>query len=46
VFEKLGYTSLENTLLKFGSKKHFLHAGFCFLAKGDVVVSISLFFVI
>jgi len=39
VFEQLGYSSLESTLLKFGAKKHFLHAGFCFLAKGDVVAS-------
>lgn len=39
VFEQLGYSSLESTLLKFGSKKHFLHAGFCYLAKGDVVAA-------
>ncbi|KAH9258595.1 hypothetical protein BASA81_003097 [Batrachochytrium salamandrivorans] len=39
VFEQLGYSSLESTLLKFGSKKHFLHAGFCYLGKGDVVAA-------
>jgi len=39
IFEQLGYSSLESTLLKFGAKKHFLHAGFCFLAKGDVVAA-------
>lgn len=39
VFEQLGYSSLESPLLKLGAKKHFLHAGFCLLAKGDVVAA-------
>lgn len=39
IFEQLGYSSLELTTLKFGAKKHFLHAGFCFLAKGDVIAA-------
>lgn len=39
IFEQLGYSALESTLLKFGAKKHFLHAGICFLAKGDVVAA-------
>jgi alpha-soluble NSF attachment protein len=39
VFEQLGYTSLESSLLKFGAKKHFLHAGFCYLGKGDTVAA-------
>jgi len=37
VFEKLGTDSLENNLLKFNAKKHFLHAGFCALARNDTV---------
>jgi alpha-soluble NSF attachment protein len=39
VFEQLGYSALESALLKFGARKHFLHAGFCFLAKGDPVAA-------
>lgn len=39
IFEQLGTTSLDSSLLKFGAKKHFLHAGFCQLAKGDVVAA-------
>ena len=38
-FETLGMTALESNLLKFGAKKHFLHAGFCLLAKGDSVAA-------
>lgn len=38
-FEKLGSDSMESNLLKFNAKKHFLHAGFCLLAKGDMVAS-------
>jgi alpha-soluble NSF attachment protein len=37
IFELLGTESLGNNLLKFGAKKHFLHAGFCILARGDFV---------
>lgn len=37
IFELLGTESLSNNLLKFGAKKHFLHAGFCTLARGDFV---------
>ena len=32
-------TALESNLLKFGAKKHFMHSGFCFLARGDVVAA-------
>ena len=38
-FEELGSKALESNLLKFNAKKHFLHAGFCLLARGDVVAS-------
>jgi alpha-soluble NSF attachment protein len=38
-FEQLGTTALESNLLKFGAKKHFMHSGFCYLARGDVVAA-------
>lgn len=37
VFERLGTESLDSNLLKFNAKRHFLHAGFCTLARGDLV---------
>lgn len=39
IFEKLGTDSLDSNLLKFGAKKHFLHAGMCALAKNDTVAA-------
>jgi len=39
LFEGLGKSSLESNLLKFNAKKHFLHAGFCVLARGDMVAA-------
>lgn len=39
IFEQLGNMALESKLLAFGAKKHFLHAGFCLLARGDSVAS-------
>lgn len=38
-FENLASTALESNLLKFNAKKHFLHAGVCHLARGDLVAS-------
>ncbi|GBG27021.1 Alpha-soluble NSF attachment protein [Hondaea fermentalgiana] len=38
-FEKLGTAALESNLLKFNAKKHFLHAGFCALARNDTVAA-------
>mmetsp|Transcript_17026 Transcript_17026/g.33281 ORF Transcript_17026/g.33281 Transcript_17026/m.33281 type:complete len:294 (+) Transcript_17026:337-1218(+) len=38
-FEKLGTSALESNLLKFNAKKHFLHAGFCALARNDTVAA-------
>ena len=37
VFERLGTECLDSNLLKFNAKRHFLHAGFCTLARGDLV---------
>jgi alpha-soluble NSF attachment protein len=38
-FEQLGTSALESNLLKFGAKKHFMHSGFCYLARGDAVAA-------
>mmetsp|Transcript_3767 Transcript_3767/g.5473 ORF Transcript_3767/g.5473 Transcript_3767/m.5473 type:complete len:295 (-) Transcript_3767:1151-2035(-) len=38
-FEQLGTDSLGNNLLKFNAKKHFVHAGFCALARQDMVAA-------
>lgn len=37
LFEKLGTDSLDSSLMKFGAKKHYMHAAFCLLARGDSV---------
>jgi len=39
LFQKLGTESLDNNLLKFNAKNHFLHACFCVLAKNDMVAA-------
>jgi len=39
IFEKLGTACLDSSLMKFGAKKHYMHAGFCLLARGDVVAA-------
>eukprot|EP00003_Mantamonas_plastica_P004813 TRINITY_DN1386_c0_g1_i5.p1 TRINITY_DN1386_c0_g1~~TRINITY_DN1386_c0_g1_i5.p1 ORF type:complete len:196 (-),score=59.06 TRINITY_DN1386_c0_g1_i5:339-926(-) len=35
IYKRLGIEALENNLLKYGAKDHFLHAGLCLLANGD-----------
>lgn len=37
--EEIGTKCLENTLTTFNAKKHFLRAGFCFLARGDTIAA-------
>ena len=37
--EELGTKCMENTLLVFNAKKHFLRAGICFLARGDTIAA-------
>jgi len=37
LYEKVAVSSLDNNLLKWGVKDHFLHAGLCHLASGDLV---------
>ena len=39
LFENLGTSALDSSLIKFGAKKHYLHAGMCLLARGDVVAA-------
>jgi len=39
ILEDIGTKCLDNTLLVFNAKKHFLRAGFCFLARGDTIAA-------
>jgi alpha-soluble NSF attachment protein len=34
MFEKVGTASINNNLMKFGAREHFLKAGICFMARG------------
>merc|ERR1711862_434189 len=39
IYEKVASSSLDNKLLKYGVKEHFLKAAICHLATGDAVVA-------